>query len=112
MNVEVCPRVVFPEGFDERAAFEAPFKGWLRVQVEMKDGILYSVYFTDPVRLQQDLQEAVKTGRPYFAEPGLTVLPEVTLEAVQDTVQSLCEQGFFAHLQPLQGDARAGIRGK
>ncbi|MGH9832240.1 MAG: hypothetical protein ACREBD_07775 [Blastocatellia bacterium] len=93
------PRVIFPEGFDERAAFEASLKGWLSAQVELEDGACYAVYFSDQIRLQQDLEENVKLGKPCFAEPGLIVLPEVTLEAIQDAVRFLWEQGFFAHLK-------------
>ncbi len=44
---------------------------------------------------QQDLDENVKLGKPYFAEPGLIVLPEVTVEAIQAAVHSLWEQGYF-----------------
>lgn len=93
------PRVIFPKGFDERAAFETPLKGWLSAQVEAEDGLRYAVYFCDPVRLQQDLDEEVKTGRPFLAEPGLVVLPEVTVEAVESAAQLLWQQGFFARLQ-------------
>lgn len=109
MNALTCARVVFPEGFDERAAFEAPSKGWLSAQVEMKDGRSYAVYFTDPARLQQDLDENAQLGKPYLAEPGLIVLPQVTVEAVQDTVRALCVQGFFDHLRADQVDERATI---
>lgn len=109
MHVPTCARVIFPEGFDDRAAFEAPLKGWLSAQVEMKDGRYYSVYFTDPVRLRQDLDENAHLGKPYLAEPGLIVLPEVTAEAVQETVYALCEKGFFDHLLPLPENERAMI---
>jgi hypothetical protein len=99
MKTPNSPRVIFPEGFDERVAFEANLKGWLSAQVELEDGACYAVYFSDPIRLQQDLEENVKLGKPCFAEPGLIVLPEVTVEAIQDAVQFLWEQGFFAHLK-------------
>ncbi len=92
-------RVILPERFDERAAFEANLKGWLSAQVELEDGSCYTVYFSDPIRLQQDLEEEVKLGKPCFAEPGLIVLPEVTVEAIQDAAQFLWEQGFFARLK-------------
>jgi hypothetical protein len=98
MNAEECPRIVFPPDFDDRAAFEMPAKGWLSAQVEMKDGSRCPVYFSDPVRLQQDLEEEMRLGRPYFAEPGLIVVPEVTVEAVQNAVQSLDQHGFFARM--------------
>ena len=96
-------RVIFPEGFDERAASEARVKGWLSAQVELEDGCRYAVYFSDPIRLQQDLAEAVESGRPCFAEPGLIILPEATVEAIQDAVQFLWKQGFFAYLKADHG---------
>lgn len=99
--------VVFPDGFDDRAAFEMAAKGWLSAHVEIKDGRQFSVYFSDPVRLQQDLDESVRAGKPYFAEPGLIVLPEVTVETVRAAVQMLSEQGFFDQLRPCHEIARA-----
>lgn len=107
MNSSTCARVVFAEGFDERAAFEAPSKGWLSAQVEMKDGRSYCVYFTDPTRLQQDLDENGRLGKPYLAEAGWIVLPEVTVEAVQETVYCLCAAGFFDHLRAHPANERA-----
>lgn len=97
------PRVIFPERFDERATFETPLKGWLSAQVESEDGCRYAVYFSDPIRLQQDLAEAIESGRPCFAEPGLIILSEVTVKAIQNAVQFLWEQGFFAYLKADQG---------
>lgn len=99
-NNDADTRVILPDDFDERAAFEAPAKGWLSVLVETKDHRHFSVYFCDPVRLQQDLDENIRAGKPYFAEPGLIVVPEVTVDAVQEAVQSLFEQGFFDELRP------------
>lgn len=61
------------------------------------------MYFSDPIRLQQDVDEAVKRERPCFAEPGLIILPEVTVQAIQDAVQFLWKQGFFASLKAEQG---------
>ena len=98
------PRVIWPEGFDERAAFETLLKGWLSAQVELEDGCRYAVYFSDPSRLQQDLDEALKSGRPCFAEPGLIILPEVTVKTMREAVQFLCKQGFFASLKASQGE--------
>ena len=98
------PRIIFPEGFDERAAFETPLKGWLNAQIELEDGGRYAVYFSDPIRLQQDLDEAVRSERPCFAEPGLIIVPEVTVKAIRDAVQFLWKQGFFAYLKAEQDE--------
>ena len=62
-----------------------------------------TVYFSDPIRLQQDVDEAVQDERPCFAEPGLIVVPEVTVQAIQEAVQFLWKQGFFASLKAEQG---------
>lgn len=104
MKTRGDPRVIFPAGFDERAAFETPLKGWLSTQVELEDGCRYALYFSDPIRLQQDLEEAVQSGRPCFAEPGLIILSEVTVKSIQDAVQFLWKQGFFAYLKAHQGE--------
>ena len=104
MNTLDRPQIIWPRDFDERAEFEIPLKGWLSVQVQVEDGRCYSIYFSDPFRLQQDLDENVKLGRLYFTEPGLIILPEVTVAATQNAVQSLWEQGFFAHLKADQAD--------
>lgn len=109
MSIEICPKIIFPEGFDDRAASEMRDKGWLAAQVETKNGNRFRVYFSDPVRLQQDLDEEAKVGRPYFATPGLIILPEVTVDAVQHAVQTLCDQGYFAHFrtEPSNGSGEA-----
>ena len=104
MKMQSNPRVLFPAGFDERAAIETPLKGWLSAQVELDDGGRYAVYFSDPMRLHQDVDDAVHNGKPCFAEPGLIIVPEVTVQAIQDAVQFLWEQGFFASLKPDQSE--------
>lgn len=103
MKTPSGPRVIFPEGFDERAALEIPLKGWLKAQVELEDSCRYDVYFSDLIRLQQDVDEEVKSGRPCFAEPGLIVVPEVTVRTIQEAVQFLWTQSFFAHLKAEHG---------
>jgi hypothetical protein len=62
------------------------------------------LYFSDLIRLQHDVDEAVNSERPCFAEPGLIILPEVTVQAIQEAVQFLWKQGFFASLKADQGE--------
>lgn len=94
--------VTFPEWFDARAEHEAASKGYLGdVRVQMEDGSRYRLYFIDPVRLGQTLADDAATGRPYFTEPGLVVVPEITTEVIRRVVPRLVEEGFFAHLRPL-----------
>jgi hypothetical protein len=94
--------IVFPEWYDARAEYEAPLKGYLsHVEVHLEDGSRYRLFFIDPVRLQQTLEEDTASGRPYYTEPGLVVLPEVTTQAIQQAVPGLVRDGYFQHLQPL-----------
>src|SRR5947209_4848898 len=104
MKIVNGPRILFPEECDERAIFEMPLKGWLSTEVELEDGSRYPVYFTDPIRLQQDLDERMGTGNPCFAEPGLIVVPEVTVEAIQDAVLFLWNRGYFGEVKALPSE--------
>ena len=55
------PRIVFPDGFDNRAEEEMPLRACLiDASVELEDGTRYAVEFVDPVRLRQDLEENLK----------------------------------------------------
>src|SRR5262245_51419066 len=94
--------ISFPDWYDERAEFETPLKGFLGgVVVRSEDGSSYELYFTDPVRLQQTLEDDTKAGRPYYTEPGLVVLPEVTTEAIRQAISGLWREGFFRLLKSL-----------
>ena len=66
-----------------------------------EEGGRYRLYFSDPVRLRQSLEDDTADGRPYYAEPGLIILPEVTREAIQRAVAGLWRDGYFQHLKPL-----------
>jgi hypothetical protein len=94
--------VTFPEWYDARAEYETPLKGYLGdVRIQLADGSRYRLYFIDPVRLRQTLEDDAACGRPYFTEPGLVVVPEVTTQAIRQVVPSLVEEGFFRHLTPI-----------
>lgn len=105
------PLVIFPEAYDERAEYETLAKGWLsQVIVQSEDGSRYSVSFIDPVRLQQDMEEYARLGTPYFTEPGLIVLSEVTAESIRKAIRELWGQGYFNHLKPLTAAAGTAVR--
>ena len=96
------PVLRFPHWYDERTEFETPQKGYFdHAVVEASDGTRYAVHFTDPVRLQQDLEEYARLNTPYFAAPGLIVLPEVTTHAMRDAVRGLWRSGYFESLRPM-----------
>ena len=107
MSIEIHePEIQFPEGFDDRWEYEMPMKGYLNnVTVRLDSGSSFRVNFIDPVRLAQDLEVESKTGRAYFAETGLIVLPEITREAIALAVHGLWNEGFFDSLKPISHDS-------
>jgi hypothetical protein len=94
--------IIFPEWYDDRAEFETPSKGYLHeVEVRGEDGSRYRLFFIDPVRLQQDLEEDCRSGRSFYAEPGMIVLPEVNTRAVQEAIAVLWREGYFKHMRAI-----------
>jgi hypothetical protein len=77
-------------------------RGYLSdVVVQTDDGSRYRLYFIDPVRLRQTLEDDVSAGRPYYTELGMIVLPEVTTAAIRRAVDGLRNDGYFKQLKPL-----------
>ena len=88
--------IKLPDGFDAQSEFEMTFRGYLPdVVVELSDGTRHRLAFVDLSRLQQTLEDNVSIGRPYYVEPGLVVLPEVTLGTIEQAVHGLHEEGYF-----------------
>jgi hypothetical protein len=101
-SVMTYPQIFFPPGYDARQEFETPARGYLsHVQVQLENGNRYQLFFYDPVRLQQDLEEQVKSGRICLAEPNMIVLPEVTTENIKRALQELWERGCFEELKAM-----------
>jgi hypothetical protein len=100
MNANNYPKIIFPEGFNEQNLFELPSKGWVNIKVLLSDNISYSIFFIDPIRLQQDLDDILRSGEPCFAEPGLVILPEVTDDTIRASIQFLWRTNFFTNLKP------------
>jgi hypothetical protein len=95
--------IELPDEFDERDEAEMMMKGHLsNVVVRLDDGTRYELHFIDPVRLGRELELDAKAGTPYFAEPGLIVIPEVTLAAVRSTIERLAAGRYFRYLMPLK----------
>jgi len=101
LKTDTYPRIIWPEDFDDRAAYEIEMKDWLGgVKVELAEGLIYSLFFFDPVRLKQDLESMVALGRPCLDEPGLIVVPSVTVENIEKSVTFLARRDYFSHLRP------------
>lgn len=88
--------------FDERTEWEIQQKGWFeQALVHLPDGSTVPVCFWDPVRLTQDLEADLKSGRSCIAEPGMIVIPEVTVKNMQAAVGELYSEGYFDRLKSL-----------
>jgi hypothetical protein len=99
--LKIFPRIIFPEGFNERDHAEMPLRGCLsHAYVELENGEQYAVDFIDPIRLAQDLDEYIKSKIPCYAEPGLIVVPEVTMSSIQEAVDYLFARDFFKQFKP------------
>lgn len=95
------PKLIFKEEFNERLAFDVAQKGWCGIaMVELPEGGKVDVFFYAPARLAQDLETDTRTGHPYVAEPGLIVVPEVTLPYMEVAVEQLYKQGYFKNFVP------------
>jgi hypothetical protein len=102
MSADVDPTLSFTCDFDERAAFEVAQKGYFEhAIVRLPDGRRMKVFFWDPVRLAQDLEMEQKLGRISIGEPGLILIPKVTVENMQRAIKELYRKGYFDRLGSL-----------
>lgn len=95
------PHIIYPVELDERTVFEMHLKGWVQAIVETENGQRYSFYFTDLVRLKQDVDAAIAQGEPGFAEIGMIVISEVTPENIERAIAFLWVRGYFDSLKSL-----------
>lgn len=87
---------------DDRAIYEIEQKGYFEhALVNLPDGSAVRVCFWDPVRLAQDLETNVKLGKNYIAEPGLIVLPRISVRNMTVAVEDLYQRGYFDRLRSL-----------
>jgi hypothetical protein len=72
----------------------------------LSDGTKHPLTFYDPTRLAETLADEAQAGRPYFAEPGVIVLSEVTRDRMEAAVRELARDGFFDRRDHPWGAAR------
>jgi hypothetical protein len=96
------PRIFGLTEFDEWAQVEAEARGYLsHIFVRQADGKLYPVVFYDCVRLAQDLESEISTGKMCIADPGLIIVPSVTLSNIVTAIEKLSEEGSFSNFVPV-----------
>ena len=85
---------------DERAEWEIEQKGWFEhALVLLPDGRSVRVYFWEPRRLAQDLETDLRSGRTCIAEPGMIIIPKVTVANMKAAVEELYHKGYFDRLK-------------
>ncbi len=101
-TLSTSPTIVFPEDYDAQSEFETPARGYLSdVIARLDDGTRYRLYFIDQHRLAENLADEIATGRTYYTEPNLIVLPRVTTETVRDAINGLWRDGVLQNFKPL-----------
>jgi hypothetical protein len=94
------PRLVFAHDVNDRDMAPHGYRG--DVVVELGDSEAFPVYFYDPEAIREELDGRIRSGFGRFvAEPGLVVIPEITLAAMKSSVLELIEIGYFTHLRPV-----------
>ncbi|MGB6192441.1 MAG: hypothetical protein WBF42_08240 [Terracidiphilus sp.] len=82
--------------WDAEEAWEIRSKGWYELaELQLDDGSVVPLSFRDPVRLSQELQAHFASGKQYFSKRNLIILPELTEEAIRQTVADLLFKGVF-----------------
>jgi hypothetical protein len=85
---------------DERVEWEIGQKGYFEhATVRLPEGTNVPVCFWDPVRLSQDLKTDLQQGRKCLAQPGMIILPKVTVDNMRAAVEELYQRGYFKHLK-------------
>ena len=94
------PRLVFSHDVDDRDMAPHGYRG--DVVVELADSEAFPVYFYEPDAVREELVARGNSGFGQFvAEPGLVVIPEITLANMKSSVLALIEVGYFSHLRPV-----------
>jgi hypothetical protein len=95
-------KLVFPPKYGERDLGEDRERGYVsHVLAEVGGARLYPVFFYTLDRLGGELRECTRQGEPFIAETGMIVLQDISLEAMQDAVQRLCNIGYFEYMVPI-----------
>src|SRR5215813_1452487 len=93
------PRLVFAHDVDDRDLAPHGYRG--DVLVELVDGEAFPVYFYEPNAVREELDARARSGFGHFvAEPGLVVIPEITLAGMKSAVLELIKVGYFTYLRP------------
>ncbi|HSC89817.1 MAG TPA: hypothetical protein VLC09_21220 [Polyangiaceae bacterium] len=63
--------------------------------VILEDGRRVPVWFISTLRLMQILDSREAQGMPYFAEPKMIIIPDVTWELMERAIEGLKDESYF-----------------
>lgn len=98
------PTLTFSCEMDERTEWEIEQKGFFEhAVVSLPEGRSVAVFFYDPIRLSQDLETDLKFGSKCIAEPGMIIIPSVTIDNMRAAVEDLYRKGYFKYINSVEG---------
>jgi hypothetical protein len=98
------PRLVQQEYPVDWMLAYATLKGYYHAIVECPDGHQYEVTFYDDARAYSHLYHRTQVGKPWYSQPSLVIVDQVTEEVTEEVLAALWEEGWFSYLEPV-GDA-------
>lgn len=91
---QLTVQVVYPATMDEYDWAMTEAKGWIEVTVRSTEGV-NRITFYDPVRLAQEVQDAMKQPPGYFTESAVVVVPTVTKGAIEAVIAHMTGDGII-----------------
>jgi hypothetical protein len=102
--MEDYPLLSFSCEFDELAALDVEEKGFFdHAIITLSDGSRYRLHFFTPARLAYQLKVEQEIGNVCIGEPGLVIVPRVTVQYMKEAAKQLLREGCFAGLKPIDG---------
>jgi hypothetical protein len=89
-------------GYEEDDMFMLDDLGCLsHAFVEIDGSALYPVYFYSSGRLIYEMKTMSERGQSFVAQTGMIVLPQISIPAIEDAIQDLCDIGYFDYMTPM-----------
>lgn len=86
--------ITFNAGTDEEACIKMRELGGVTVSVDGEDGSKFTACFVTVQHLQRQIDSEDRKF-PCLADINMFIVPEVTVEAVEASVEHLWQEGFF-----------------
>ncbi|BDI34175.1 hypothetical protein CCAX7_62260 [Capsulimonas corticalis] len=87
---------------DQRTLDEMSTRGFLGPLLISIDDSIYSLFFITPERIKSELKASLDSGEIWFSEPGLIVIPDITMKNIETALEDMCRQKFFDCIKPIE----------